>query len=318
VFFRLLLFLSSLLAAGKMDCTPIPSFQNAQTTCLKDLAMHYDAFLLDAYGVFWGSSEVGVLPGAADAMRSLVDQGKYVAILSNSTQLALREKEKFRKHGLQEGVHYHFLLTSGELARSVLQEEALPFSTPRHTYWVFGSVHPRFGSHLQIFEGTRYREVQEIEKADFIYIAIPHINGVDQEDPEVFRHPIQALPQQTPVLCVNPDRFAMEGSPPKLVVRQGSLAALFEEENFPVYFIGKPSKRMYQAALKLFPSNLPKEKILMIGDTPETDIRGAYMAGLDAALVTKTGTMSLLNRGQLIDQLPTSDQPRFLLERFQE
>nr|MBP7075272.1 hypothetical protein [Rhabdochlamydiaceae bacterium] len=43
---------------------------------LEDLSSHYDAFLLDAYGVFWGSSELGVLPGAAEAMAYLVAQGK--------------------------------------------------------------------------------------------------------------------------------------------------------------------------------------------------------------------------------------------------
>src|SRR5579872_7377263 len=103
---------------------------------VEDLSSRYDAFILDAYGVFWGSRDVGVLPGAADAMKYLVSHGKYVGILSNSTQLAAKEKEKLQKHGLFEGVHYHFLLTSGELAREILLEGDLPFATPRNTFWV--------------------------------------------------------------------------------------------------------------------------------------------------------------------------------------
>jgi HAD superfamily hydrolase (TIGR01459 family) len=289
----------------------------AQTLSLEELASRYDAFLLDAYGVFWGSSEIGVYPGAAEAMKYLVDQGKYVGILSNSTQLASKEKEKLSKHGLQERTHFHFLLTSGEVARECFQEETLPFSTPRYTYWVFGGAHPRFSSHTQLFEGTKYQETPLCEEADFIYIAIPHINGVDQENPEVFRHAVQALPKQIPALCVNPDRFAMEGAPPRPVVRQGSIAALLREEQVSVYFIGKPSKTVFAAALRRLPPHIAKEKILMVGDTPETDIRGANHIGLDAALITKTGILAnlLQEKGEgILHQLPSSDRPQFLLE----
>lgn len=299
-------------------CT-YPQHASIQTLSLEDLSIRYEAFLLDAYGVFWGSSEIGVLPGAADAMKYLVDKGKYVGILSNSTQLASKEKEKFKKYGLQEGIHYHFILTSGEVARELLQQETLPFPTPRYTYWVFGAIHPRFGSHTQLFEGTKYQETKNFEEADFIYISIPHIDGVDQQDPEVFRQRVNILPKNTPVLCVNPDRFAMEGAPPRLVVRQGSIAEMFREEKSSVYYVGKPSKTIFEAALKKIPPHITKEKILMIGDTPETDIRGAYNSELDAALVTKTGVLAHLLEKEgdlLIHRLPLSDKPCFLLERL--
>jgi HAD superfamily hydrolase (TIGR01459 family) len=289
-------------------------------TTLEDLSFLYDAFLLDAYGVFWGSSEVGVLPGAAAAMEYLVSQGKHVGILSNSTQLAVKEKEKFKKHGLYEGVHYHFVLTSGDVAKELLLAGSLPFPTPRSTYWLFGSPHPRFGSHLQIFEGTEYRETKNLEEADFIYVSIPHIEGIDQENPEVFRKMVQAVGREYPVLCVNPDRFALEGSPPRPVVRQGSIAQMFAEQQAPIYLMGKPSKLIYEAALKRFPQDILKEKIVMIGDTPETDIRGAHGAGLDAVLVTKTGVMAccLEKEGILpvIGRLSLDDKPDFFIERL--
>lgn len=290
-----------------------------QTLSLEELSSRYDAIFLDAYGVFWGSAEIGVFPGAADAMKYLVDQGKYVGIISNSTQLAAKEKEKFKKYGLQEGVHYHFILTSGEVARNILQQSNLPFPTPRFSYWVFGSIHPRFGSHAQLFEGTNYRETKNFEEADFIYISIPHIDGVDQQDPEVFRPMIQALPKRIPVLCANPDRFAMEGSPPRPVVRQGSIAQMFAEEQAPVYLTGKPSSMIYEAALQRMPPSISKDKILMIGDTPETDIRGANGIGIDAALVTKTGvTANRLEKegDELITRLPLSDRPKSQLDRL--
>ena len=185
-----------------------------KTLSLEDLADRYDVFFLDAYGVFWGSREVGVLPGAAAVMEYLVSHGKYVAIISNSTQLAAKEKIKFQKFGLYEGVHYHYIITSGQVAEELLSRESLPFPTPRFTYWLFGTPHPQFGSHLQLFEGTKYRETKNLQDADFIYISIPHIDGIDQENPEVFRGMVQAVENKIPVLCVNPDRFATRRFPP--------------------------------------------------------------------------------------------------------
>lgn len=324
-FFTSLLLISNKIYSGQISESGVHPRKNAEQTeeihtSLEDLSSQYDAFLLDAYGVFWGSSELGVLPGAADAMAYLVAQGKHVGILSNSTQPVVKEEEKLRKHGLCKGVHYHFLLTSGEVAKNLLSEETLPFPTPRNTYWLFGSIHPRFGSHRQLFEDTKYREVENLEDADFIYISIPHIDGIDQEDSEIFRDKVQAVNKHIPVLCVNPDRVAMEGLPPRPVVRQGSIAQMFAEEHFPIYLIGKPSITIYDAALQKFPQNIQKNKILMIGDTPETDIRGAHGAGLDAALVTKTGVMTpLLEKegiAQVIGHLPFSDKPEFLIERL--
>jgi ribonucleotide monophosphatase NagD (HAD superfamily) len=181
-------------------------------------------------------------------------------------------------------------------------------------------VHPRFGSHHQIFEGTNYKEVSSFEEADFIYISIPHIDGVDQEDPEVFREKVRSVQQQIPVLCVNPDRFATEGAPPRPVVRQGSIAQMFAEEKKDVYLIGKPSKVIFEAALKYIPEMIPKEKIVMIGDTPETDIRGAHGAGLDAVLVTETGIMAhrfaKKEEAKVVASLPQRDRPDFFMNRL--
>lgn|GEM_PF-868525 len=307
-------------ASSAMElCADIQDMELA-TVSLEGLSARYDAFLLDAYGVFWGSGDVGVLPCAAAAMEYLVSHGKCVGILSNSTQLASKEKEKLQRYGLYEGVHYHFLITSGEIAKELLLREVLPFPTPRRTFWLFGSPHPRFRSHAQLFEGTVYRETMDLKEADFIYISIPHIEGVDQENPEVFRKMVQSVEMQIPVLCVNPDRFAPEGAPPRPVVRQGSIAQLFAEQHFPVYLMGKPSKIIYEAALQRFLNDVPREKILMIGDNPETDIRGANAVGLDAALVTKTGVLANLfeqeGSSAVVGRLSLSDRPKYLIERL--
>ena len=92
------------------------------------------------------------------------------------------------------------------------------------------------------------------------------------------------------------------------------MAALFERAGESVFYIGKPHPLAYRSAMEQFAHfNLFKEsEILMIGDTPEIDIRGAKGVGMASALVTRTGIMSSRN----IEEIPEEDVPDFLLERF--
>lgn len=279
--------------------------------------------LLDAYGVFWGGNGCGVLPGIADAMKSLVASGKIVGILSNSTQLASREINKLGQHGLVLGQHFHFLVTSGEVARYIFLNETLPFTTTSNKFWIFGGVHPKYASHYAIFQDTPYHETSNIDEADFIYISIPHVNGEDQTDPEVFRKELEALKiKNLPMICPNPDRFAHEGKPSRAVVRQGSIAMMYEEMGGHVFYIGKPHNKAYSMVMKYFEKYncINPSDILMVGDTPETDIRGARLFGMPSALVTQTGMMAdrIAHSGldAAIKTLSAQDLPDYLIERL--
>ncbi|KJV53838.1 HAD hydrolase, IA, variant 1 family protein [Orientia tsutsugamushi str. Gilliam] len=52
-----------------------------------------------------------------------------------------------------------------------------------------------------------------------------------------------------------------------------------------VVYSGKPHSEIFQAVLNTLALNVKKKKILMIGDTLETDILGANNIGIDSALV---------------------------------
>jgi ribonucleotide monophosphatase NagD (HAD superfamily) len=226
-------------------------------------------------------------------------------------------------HGFIQGLHFHFLLTSGEVARSIFFNEALPFPTPKKKFWVFGGIHPRFSSHAPLFYETSYTETSDVEKADFIHIGIPHIGGEDQTNPEVFRQFLEPLRKiDLPMICVNPDCFAHEGNPPRAVVRQGTIAALFESLGGKVHYIGKPYEKGFSLAMDLFRQQKIQsfKEVIMVGDTPETDIRGARNFGLASALITQTGVAADRIRQQglenVLRSLPQSDYPNFLVERL--
>jgi HAD superfamily hydrolase (TIGR01459 family) len=279
--------------------------------------------LLDAYGVFWQGNDVGLFPGAKEIMEKLILSGKVVGILSNSTQLAAKEIDKLDLHGLKRGTHFHFLITSGEVARSIFLNEKLPFETARNSFWVFGSMHPKFSPHTALFKDTPYHETKDIDEADFVYVSIPHIDGFDQTDPELFRKEVEKIKaKNVPMICANPDQFAHEGKPPQAVVRQGSIAKMYEEMGGKLFYIGKPHNRVYSIALEQFCTHniTNPSQILMVGDTPETDIRGAYHAGMSSVLVTQTGVMAdrIDKKGleRALNELPAHDIPNYYIARF--
>lgn len=284
----------------------------------QSISQPYKGLLLDAYGTFWGGNAVGLFPHAKETMQKLVALGKTIGILSNTTQLSSKEIEKFNAHGLIEGQHFHFLVTSGDVAQRIFQQGELPF--PGKQFWtLFGGL-AKYSNYKALFEGSPYVETPKLKDADFIYISIPHIDGNDQTDPKLFRKIVQELLSTgLPMVCANPDRFAHEGNPPRPVVRQGSIAALYEEMGGKVFYIGKPDKKVYRVAVDSFVGIKPAE-ILMVGDNPETDIRGARAFGISSALITQTGIMADRIAHDEIEKviatLPRSDYPDYFIVKI--
>ena len=283
----------------------------------------FQGILLDAYGVFWGGNEKGLLPGSKEAMEKLVSRKKIVGILTNTTQLASAEIKKLEAHGILKGKHFHFLVSGGEIAKSLFMRDQLPFPTPNKKYWVLGGDHPRASPHRSIFQESSYQETTKLNEADFIYVGIPHIKGEDQTDPVFFHEEIASLQNSgLPMVCANPDRFAHEGSPPRAVVRQGSLAAMYEALGGTVFYIGKPHPLAFSCAMDEFTKHHVTQSnlVVMVGDTPETDIRGALKSGMSAALVTETGLMGdrILSKGleKSFNELAVCDKPTFFIKRF--
>ncbi|MCX6990075.1 MAG: TIGR01459 family HAD-type hydrolase [Chlamydiae bacterium] len=290
---------------------------------LLDMSQPFAGILLDAYGVFWAGNAAGAIPGAPEAMKALVASGKIVGILSNATRLAEVEIKKLDSHGIHLGEHFHFLITSGEIARQTALSNSLPFSPSTNKYFVLGGPYPDCGIHAEIFAGSPFSETTDLSHAGFIYASTPQIQGEDQTDPKVFEPHVQScLSSNLPMLCANPDLFAHEGYPPKAVVRQGSLARRYEELGGPVHYIGKPYSPAFAKAMQEFAKysiHNPSD-ILMIGDTPETDVRGARLFGMSSALITQTGIMAdrleALHPTESVSALLSDDHPHFFLERL--
>jgi HAD superfamily hydrolase (TIGR01459 family) len=277
---------------------------------------HPRALLLDAFGVFWQGetgASAGPYPGAASAMRWLKEQGCLVGVLSNASAPAAWEIAKVGHFGLHQGVHFDFYLTSGEVARSWLQN----LGEGKRCFEI-GSPHPGYRvAHRQLFDEVGIALADHLEEADFVIAHIPHQHGQDIDDPELFRAQLeQPLRAGLPMLCLNPDRMVCVGE--TMAVRQGALAALYREMGGKVWMIGKPFPEVYGAAMAEFERLGIQDPahVFMVGDTPETDLLGARAFGMGTVLVTQTGIFAARSGEhweQALNTLPNEQRPHILL-----
>lgn len=301
---------------------------------LAAISDNFDVFVFDAYGVFWEGN--GFYAGSREQMAELVRRGKQVIIVSNSSALGDSLYKSYTKRGLQKGRDYQYLISSGDLLRSRLQNADISFQNqpaPRR-YYVLG--HP----HSSAFDGTVYERVATPEEADFVYVGVPylyaadvaaypqyqadfwpaqadaagHITVWDTVNPAPFIEIIDRVAALAlPVLNANPDFTAKEGhplvanSPAVFVVRNGLITEMLRQRGLEVLEFGKPHRNIYDHVWQILRRDgitVDKRRTCMIGDTVRTDIKGAVNAGITPILCVETGvTAEEILRGNSVEKL---------------
>ena len=259
---------------------------------LAEIADRFDAFLVDAYGVFWNGSHL--ISGAADALSKQVSKGKPVCVLSNTSMI----KYSYDHIGLKQNVHYTDVITSGDVFYDFLKSNNLPF--PGHKIYIFGITE------INICKDTSFHIVPSLDEADIVYFGIPQLTeeGVKRY-PEFEKHFFKSknnynstvvdpfLPgikeiydKSLPVVSTNPDLIANHKG--QWVIRQGTLSELFRKMGGRIVEYGKPYSNIFDYAFKKL--NLkPSSRIAMIGDTYRTDIKGALNTGITPVWCLDTG-----------------------------
>lgn len=240
-----------------------------------ELRDNFDLFLLDMYGVVWDGAKPA--SNALYHMEMLRRAGKCVVILSNDARPSALLDEKYAERGFVKGFHYDEAVTSGDLAQMVFSHDERPLK-----YYVIGRPTK------EVFESSPYLQTENIEAANFIYLGSPKIltegefQNVESVNP--FAPELQhAASLGKKLICPNPDLKAPTPSG-RLAIRQGSLAAYYKTLGGEVLYFGKPQPEIYEFVLQHY--DVPRERILMVGDTLYTDILGAKNCAIASALVT--------------------------------
>jgi len=108
------------------------------------------------------------------------------------------------------------------------------------------------------------------------------------EKPDDYRGLLEeALTLRLPFVCANPDLVVDVGG--TLLYCAGAIADLYAHMGGAVYWAGKPHLNSYETAHHraeaLRDENVPRGKILIIGDSLRTDMKGAETFGSDALFI---------------------------------
>jgi HAD superfamily hydrolase (TIGR01459 family) len=241
----------------------------SQPACLSQLRDRYDVLYCDVWGVIRDGR--ALLPAAIDALVRFRRSGGYVCLVSNSPQRASGLAASLKQMGLPDAA-IDEIATSGDAIHTELVAR-----TPGRAL--------RIGPEGdELYQGLD-ADFVDVGSADFIACTGPddYYNG----KPEDYRAVLEvALERDLDLVCANPDIVVQSGD--RLVYCAGAIARLYTQMGGKSIVAGKPHRPIYELArakLEASGRTFDAQKVLAIGDGPETDIAGAARIGIDALFV---------------------------------
>ena len=237
-----------------------------------EIAPNYDVILSDVWGVVHNG--VQAFPAACDALMRARARGAAVIFITN----APRPNEAVgrmldRLHVPRET--YDAMASSGDVTRAVIKSrrgQSLCHIGPERDHSVFAGLDVTF---------------ETLERADYVVCTGPYDDEV--EGPEDYRDRLKTmLARKLFMVCGNPDVVVERGD--KLVYCAGAIADLYQTMGGEVLYAGKPYKPIYEMALELAKKargrDVPASRVLAIGDSVRTDLKGARTMGVDFLFIT--------------------------------
>jgi HAD superfamily hydrolase (TIGR01459 family) len=244
---------------------------------LAEMIDDYEAVILDLWGVVHGGVEP--YPGVLETLAALRRAGKPVALLSNAPRRSHMAERRLHQIGVPADA-YDRLVTSGDAAHAALAARDDPIHG--HLGRAFFYVGP--GWDLGLVEGLDYHPVETVEAADFLLT----VGLFDEADPLSRYDPLfaAARARDLVMLCVNPDLVVHRQSGVTApcagwIAKHYALA-----HGGRVVYHGKPDPTVFHRAAAALGKG-PGDRLLMVGDSLATDIKGATAAGFDSLWVTR-------------------------------
>lgn len=234
----------------------------------------YDGLILDLWGVIHDGRHP--YPGVTDTLARIRESGRKVVMLSNAPRRSSAVIDGMTQIGIDRGL-YDDVLSSGELAWRALKQRDLPWTGAlgRHC------LHIGPARDDGLLDGLGLTRVEGPQEGAFI------LNTGPWEDEETVAdyEPLlaDAAARSMPMICANPDIEVIRAG--TRIICAGALALRYAELGGAVHQFGKPYPETYQACLDLLGVEDPA-RLVAIGDSLATDIKGAADAGIDSVLVT--------------------------------
>lgn len=228
-------------------------------------------FLIDMDGVIYRGSEP--IPGAASFIRYLqMEAVPYLFLTNNSAYTPLDVVVKLKKFGIETSPEhvYTSALATAEFVRH---------QKPNGTAFVIGE-----GGLLNALNDVHFAISRD--SVDYVIVGEGRVLNY-----ELVEHAHRLIDRGAQLISTNADTWCPTDSGPRPGC--GAIVALLEAATRrKAYHVGKPNPFMMRAARKRL--GLRTDEVVMIGDTMETDIRGAAELGFRSILVL-TGASSRAN-----------------------
>jgi HAD superfamily hydrolase (TIGR01459 family) len=247
----------------------LPSF----TRHFAALAPAYDVVLSDVWGVVHNGVEAA--PAACDALARFRAGGGTVVLITN----APRPGEVVARGTLERlrvpRAAYDRIVSSGDVTQALIAARA--------GLRVF---HIGPARDLPMFDGLD-APLAPLESAD--YAVCSGLTDDTVETPQDYRTVVERMRERgLPMICANPDIVVERGD--TLVYCAGAIADLYAAAGGEVIYAGKPYRPIYEQALAMAEAArgcaADRERVLAIGDSVRTDLKGAAGFGVDCLFVT--------------------------------
>jgi HAD superfamily hydrolase (TIGR01459 family) len=236
------------------------------------LAHGYDVLLCDVWGVVHNG--VAAFIAACEALTRFRAGGGTVILITNAPRPGAAVQKILDRFGVPHDA-YDAITTSGDVTRGIVESrlsERVFHLGPRRDLPIFAGLDVTFAPP---------------ETAD--YVACSGLFDDATETPENYRELLAAMRARSLfMVCANPDIVVERGD--TLLYCAGALADAYVELGGEALYCGKPHAPIYEVALGKAAACRggevpPRSRVLAIGDSIRTDLRGAASFGVDCLFV---------------------------------
>ena len=229
-------------------------------------------FLIDMDGVIYRENQL--IPGAADFVQALTATGTPFLFLTNNSAPTPEDLAVRLKHLGIHGLSARHFYTSALNTADFLSE-----TDPNCSVFVIG-------------EGGILTALHERKIANDAIRPGYVVVGEGAATMEKLAKAHECIERGARLVATNPDNWCPVSSE-KTRPGAGATAAFLEASTGrQAYYLGKPNGYMFHRARRKLAelALIAPEQVIMIGDTMETDIRGAFEAGMQGFLVLSGST----------------------------
>ena len=235
---------------------------------LQDMIGGLDLVICD----LWGVMHDGIVlhPPAVTAIQNARTAGAQTVFLSNAPRPRGHVRDFLAGMGLPPPLADN-VVTSGGLARDEV----------RNLYQGARLYHLGPAEDHNTIDGLPVEVVADPADAEIILAT-----GLEYSDVAAHRALLSPLAERgVPFLCANPDRVVHVGE--RLYHCAGIVADLYETMGGDVHWFGKPTAAALQSCLTEvgMAQGHPGDRILMVGDSLQTDMEGARAAGYQGLFI---------------------------------